>query len=731
MTALFLDGFDHYGTQAEGVLNMLDGVWASAPGGGFQGPGIPTWGSRSGLYSLFGGAAFNPYRFVVPGGTRDSLYISMGFSVQVLPGSDFATEIVSFCTSGNTPFARLFCQADGSILLTNGAGTPAPIIGTAGPVIVPSNWHFLEMFIDPTNGIFTLRIDDPDASGSPAISGTGITFSATHIGQLTFLQYFGGNGSGNPWMDDLFLRDSLGTINNGFLGDRRIATLYPNGNVPATQGWAPSYYQKFGSGILRLSYIVPNNTNPVNNNAFLQMAGVSSLDIGANDFTLETEIRFDALPRLNSYSTIFNYFDTNANKRSYRLILGDQGFNGGCLQFDTSTDGTSSTTETMIQYPFVPETNVWYHLALCRSSGELLLFVNGQQLGLPIADSRTYFSGGNQPFSIGLEDQIAGSVGNTEFTGRLDETRFTNGTGRYTGPFTPPTMAFPRGTSDPDWAQVVFLMGYDSGIVDESSFTRTINANGGALSFQVNDGTSLGQYSTINKVTPDDNTFIAASLTNATNILTMTSQPSNATTVTVGTKDGTVPAVYTFKTAITTAFDVLIDTTAQNTLINLFNAINAGSGSGTKYGAGTTSNFDVNAVQLPVGQIEVFANTAGTGGNSIASTSTSTASWTTSTLTGGASIPGPSEFKFQRPPNNTTIVSALQMSVRALKTDAGTSTIQDTFIGALGGTAPGATHNLTLSPVYYNDIIETDPDTMGVLTPTTITNGTFEINRTA
>ena len=162
---------------------------------------------------------------------------------------------------------------------------------------------------------------------------------------------------------------------------------------------------------------------------------------------------------------------------------------------------------------------------------------------------------------------------------------------------------------------------------------------------------ALGLVSTVRltKATPDDNTFISAGLTDASNILTMTVQPTNGDTVKVGTTDGSTPAVYTFKTAISTAYDVLIDTTAQATLINLFNAINAGPGSGTKYGTGTTSNFDVFATQLPVGQIMVTANLAGTGGNAIASTATGTAaSWATTTLTGGADIPGPTDFLFAK-----------------------------------------------------------------------------------
>jgi hypothetical protein len=210
----------------------------------------------------------------------------------------------------------------------------------------------------------------------------------------------------------------------------------------------------------------------------------------------------------------------------------------------------------------------------------------------------------------------------------------------------------------------------------------------------------------------------------------MITQPTAGTSVEVGTRDGTTAAVYTWRTSVSAAFDVLIDTTVEGSLINLLNAINGGPGAGTKYGAGTTSNFDVNAVQLPVGQIQVFANVAGTGGNSILSTTNSTFSWASGTLTGGANIPGPTNFKVQRPPNNTTLISAMQMNFRGLKTDAGTANVQQSFIGGLGGTVNGTIKAMTVSPSYYADIMETDPDTGNAISPTTIINGQLKINRT-
>lgn len=723
MSAIYMDSFDQYGVSSVGAGNMLDGDWAQVPNTG--GPVIPVFGPRTGPYSIRSAGVQIPYRYVLPT-AQTNLFQSFGFAVDGLPVANLNNTICEFSKSDNTIIAKLWCNTDGSVTLTDGAN--ATIATTQGPVIVSRNWHFLEMNFDPTGQSFTLRIDDATGTDTPAIHVTSHNFGSTTVGQVNYISVYGGNVIVS-YLDDLFIRDDANGINDGWLGDRRIAALFVDADTPVA-GWTPSYYHCFGDGILRLGYKIPNDTAVQNSTAGIMAANASALEVVDQDFTIETMIRFDALPEATHATSIFSQWDANLNQRSFRLLLGGSSYNNSCLEFDYTVDGT--TVVTPILYPWVPDLNTWYSISIVRSSGELLLFVDGQQFGLPISDSGASYFSGTQQMSIGCEVTNGNVQPNTTLSGRMDETRFTNGVARYTGPYAMPTAAFPTGSGDADWANVVWLMNYDSGITDSSSYARTVTPLNGAISFIPGDGPAIGAYTTVNKQNPDDNTFISAGLTNATNIYTMTSQPSNGNTVTVGTTDGSTPAVYTFKTSITTAYDVLIDTTAQGSLSNLLNAINAGAGAGTKYGTGTVSNFDVNASQLPTGQFLVTANLAGTGGNSIASTKTGTAmSWLTTTLTGGASIPGPSEFLFSRPPNNTTIISALQTTVRALKTDSGTANVQTTFIAPLGGEADGAVHALTISPVYYNDMIEEDPDTSGPISPTTIINGKLEITRTS
>ena len=729
MTALWLDGFDHYGPGGTGLTNMLDGAYAQV--GAQPGPGVPSFGARTGEYALSGtqvtyeGASyFGGYRYVLPA-SQAKLFASFGFAVNNLPTNNFLNQICSFCDSGNNIIASLFVQSTGAIVLADASDDV--LATTQGPVIVASNWHLIEFEYDETDQTFTLRVDDASGTNTPAIAATGLSLSGS-VYQLRLLdaqEVSGGPAPAVTWMDDLFIRNASGSVNNSWLGDRRVTTMFADADT-TTMGWTPNFYQKLGAGILNNTFVSGTQGGAAWANSGTQQ------NLGSGDFTIETFVRFKTLPTgAGVYSTIFGKWDETFNERSYQLFLGSTALNNGNLCWRYSTDGT--TVVEPISYPWTPNLDQWYNVAIVRASGQDLLFIDGIQQGLPQTDSATYFNS-TAIWQIGGKAEVPGPpTVSTSLDGWFDELRLTVGFARYTTNFTPTTVEFPRGSSDPHWADIGLLCGFDTAIVDESSFATAMSEYG-AVQQTVSDGPSVGNWSTLGttKQVPDDNTFMSAPFIPATSVLTVTVNPSNGNTVTVGTKNGSTAAVYTFKTAITTAFDVLIDTNIQNSLQNLFNAINTGSGAGTKYGTGTTANFDVNAIQLPAGQMKVSANIPGTGGNSIAtSVSGITGSWTGSTLSGGVNIPGPSNFLTQRLPPTTTIISAIQINTRSYKSDAGAGSINTAFIGPLGGVVTGPTHSLTVSPVYYGDIYETDPDTSGPISPTTLTSGKIEINRDA
>lgn len=115
-------------------------------------------------------------------------------------------------------------------------------------------------------------------------------------------------------------------------------------------------------------------------------------------------------------------------------------------------------------------------------------------------------------------------------------------------------------------------------------------------------------------------------------VLTLTGQPLNAETVTVGSK------VYTFQTALTNVDgNVKIGATTALSLTNLINAINLNAGVvGTDYATLMTVHPTVSAAQSAGTTATLTAKTGGTAGNSLASTETLTnGSFAAVTLLGG------------------------------------------------------------------------------------------------
>lgn len=726
MTMLFMDSFDHYGPQAQAGANPGNGATVMSQGV-YTGTSqcfidVPTWGARTGPYSLLvtqGGAP----RKVLDGGTLQAMLVGAGVSVSALPIDNTNTSIFIFRDASNATLWSLRLESTGTIALVGVGGVT---VRTQAPVIVAANWHFVECKIDTVGQTFRLDVD-----GVTVINASGLGFTSQAIAAVVVGSVGAGTVGGNMWLDDFTIRDTAGTHNNDFEGDLRIATLFPNANG-TNQGWTPQYRHKLGTGILDAHTGIAAGQQPG-----IYCANSASLDIGVGDFTLEGFFRFAALPTASNKAHLFGKWDEVNNRRSYQLYLGGPTLENGNIVFRTSTSGAAGTVVEKISYPWpngAPDLDTWYNIAVVRAAGELLLFIDGVQYGLPIADPDTYFAGA-EPYSTGVQVQgVNTPTAATGMNGWVDEVRLTMGVGRYTGNFAVTTVPFPRNVGgDPDFASVTLLCGFDSGINDESSYARTVNATGGAVQLTPDDGAFA--FQAIYHHTPQDDTFIEAALTPAGSILTLAAQPAPNDTVTVGTytNAGSHAAVYKFVAALVTAFDVLIGAAVTDTLFNLRAAINLTAGSaGTLYGTGTFINNDVLAAGLPGAQMGVTALLAGSDGNAIASTTSLTngGGWTGATLAGGADIPSNSEFFFDRPAQNTTVIRAVQIMNRSFKTDAGTGSIQASFVGPLGAVVNGATDPLTVSPVYRWDVFEEDPDTSGSITPATIVEGRVRIDRT-
>jgi len=393
------------------------------------------------------------------------------------------------------------------------------------------------------------------------------------------------------------------------------------------------------------------------------------------------------------------------------------------LVWQVSTDGAN--TIVVKRLPWVPVTDHWYHVAVSRASSETMVFIDGVQLGVPLADANTYFDG-TAFMGIGAYFTAAGAPDAAgRFNGFLDETRFTVGTARYTSDFTPPTAPFPTGAGDANWADVVLLLAYDdTAITDTSSYARTATLSAPNVTTQFPED-KAPSYLVLNQRPAWDDTFMEAALLPATGTFTFEGLPTATETIVVGA------TTYTWRAAVSAANDVLIGANIAACVSNIIAAINAGAGEGTIYGTGTVANTSAGALEFLSPQFTLQAATTGAAGNSVATTETmADGFFNAATLTGGYSVPAPSNFAIERLPLDATGVLGLQITSRAYKTDAGSAEIRFDLVGPGSAVDTGTAANVDLNPAWVRQVFEEDPDTSAALTPSTINTGRIRFVRT-
>lgn len=723
MTQLIVDGFGVYGFGTGGASGtgvaaaLLAGAYAEVGGkvtGNFNGgveliEGLP-WDDTDTSYWLRGRGADTAGRVYclrrVLATPKSVIIIAFRVALSQLPPESTSTALFDIRDADNNIMGTMFVSTTGALIWNFGNGT----VTTSGPVLVAEAAHHIEMKINKTTGAIECYVDEVVVLNTTVDFADDDDIAQYTIGSAGTVTTI--NDRNYVLITDFILRDTSGTYNNDIVGDRRVATLLVDSDDPDHQGWTPQPLQRFNVGILDLSD---------GDAGVLTAASLTGTNLGSGDFTIEGNFRFDELPEGSERWTLFSKWREDNDTRSYRLYKGGPDLNNGRLCFETSTDGTSSTVDLKVQWPWQPDVGVYYHVALCRDSGDLRLFIDGIEQGLPIADADTYYAGSART-AIGAQQDGIGAIVNP-FDGWMDEVRLTVGLSRYTANFTPPTEEFPRGLDDPDWANVALLCGFDTGIFDDGPNALTLTAVGGAVAITPGDGDAA--YETLNKHTPSDITFIEAALLPAMGTFTLTDVPTATETVTLGSD------TYTFVAALTTAYDVLIGGDIEETIENLIAAINAAAGEGTVYGTGTLANADATAELLPSSQMLAVASTPGVAGNSIASTETcADGSWSAATLTGGADIPGYSGFGLEPLPRGVTVVDSITIISRQWKTGAGAATTQTAFEGPAGAADQGTDRPVSTIPTFYFDTFEEDPDTSGVLTPNTINNGRVRINRT-
>jgi hypothetical protein len=185
-----------------------------------------------------------------------------------------------------------------------------------------------------------------------------------------------------------------------------------------------------GSPSLNTAYTRTGTSSVALSGSIVSYGNISSLNLGANDFTIEFSVNFSSI-----VSTVGDYAG----------VVGKRASNGDFSWICYVTEGkmnflTSGTSAVSIAHPTTLSPATWYDVAVSRTGDILKFYVNGvlSQVSCTGMNMTTTTA----PFFIG---RFSYDISSYHMFGYLDRLRITVGTGRYNSvaPVSPPVSEYP------------------------------------------------------------------------------------------------------------------------------------------------------------------------------------------------------------------------------------------------------------------------------------------------
>lgn len=158
----------------------------------------------------------------------------------------------------------------------------------------------------------------------------------------------------------------------------------------------------------------------------------------SNSKCWEAWIRFAAGANLSAQHCIVTKYTATGNQRTWAWLY-DGTLATKAMRLLISTNGSTFAFD--MQRAWTPVVSTWYHVAMCRTSGNTWrMFVDGIMLGATDSFGTNDFNS-TAPLRIGALE--SGGVIASSFNGWIDEVRYC-WEAIYTSNFVPPSAAFPR-----------------------------------------------------------------------------------------------------------------------------------------------------------------------------------------------------------------------------------------------------------------------------------------------
>ena len=243
MALVFMDGFDYYSDDQH---DDLRGKWFVNT----SGTGIHAVTGRDGAGKALA-LVTNTNDHVFRGfPDLTTYYIGFGFKAVTLPtGTRGILETYNLheITSGNI-FLRI--TTSGQININRGGlGSLATSVAT----LSADTWYYIEMRVTVANsgGRVEVRVDG-DITDWIDFTGDTNNFARLNVANAVRLIAF--SDGGDCIYDDFILMDTTGSRLNGFQGDLKIETIYPDG-VGNDSAWTPSA----GANWEAVNEVIPND----------------------------------------------------------------------------------------------------------------------------------------------------------------------------------------------------------------------------------------------------------------------------------------------------------------------------------------------------------------------------------------------------------------------------------------------------------------------------------------
>lgn len=304
---------------------MTEGLYAERRGNLVDDPD-PNIGSSGKVFDLVGGTAAFPgiMRWVLPAPRGE---VGMGCRVWLenVPLSfDSAPDFMSYRDAGNTEIFTFIVTSTGAIQALRGSRDSGTVVGTSAQDLIPAkSWRHVE-----TEVIFSTTVGEARVwvEGVLVLELTGINTTSTgnDCAQVAFK-----NKPSNTtvytttYVKDLFIRDGLGTANNGQIGPCTVYYRPPTSDV--SSGWTSTGASDFGV----VDESPPNDTDYISADDTLPAPSIMEMDDLPGDVVA-----------IRGIVTVARALKTDSGDGNLQVSLSPNG-----IDWDTGADNAVSTTE--------------------------------------------------------------------------------------------------------------------------------------------------------------------------------------------------------------------------------------------------------------------------------------------------------------------------------------------------------------------------------------------------